>query len=233
MKTTAKIFSLLSIAAAGLLLGGNVSAAGSSTTITIDNASALIQQIQQKINDLASQLQRTQDQSAAPITIAAAPALPQSQLDYIQSQVDRIAGETARLKIEVGVFTTLRQIQWATAALNAEIARGQQPTAAATPAQQPATAVDDDNRRDIEAKIAKVKQQIAELNQEIQMQKSIETPAVTAAGGDQCVGQNCPVGTSEQKITTETAPLQTTASQPEKKGFWQSVGDFLKKIFTF
>lgn len=235
MQIKVKSLSLLLIAAAGLLLGGNVSAAdNTASSISINDASALIEQLRQKINSLAQQLQSVQNMPEVAVTIVAAPVLTQAELDGIEVQVNRITGEVARLKIEVGVFVTLRQIQEKTALLNAQIEEATGiPSTVVSAAQSQISATPTGNQQGIESQIARLKQQIAELNQEL-VAKQAAGQAVAATDTTQpiCAGGACPVPVETQNNAPVPVTIATTAPSGSN-GFWQSVGDFFKKLFTF
>jgi len=86
--------------------------------------------------------------------------------------------------------------------------------------------------QDVEGQIAAIKQQIKDLTAEYEVQKTAEeqqvTPETESVPEVQCEGGVCSaninIGTTEETATTETAT---------NKGFWQSVSDFLKNLFTF
>jgi len=162
MQTKAKTFSLLLIAAMGLLLGGNVSAAGNPSSVSINDASVLIRQIQQKVNDLAIQLQSARIQPLATAPVPVSHTLTQSQLDYIKSQTDIIAAETARLRIEVQVFVILRDIRQKTADLDYQITNQQKYAGTDIRVETQSKASNIGNGT-VEAQIAKIKQQINEI----------------------------------------------------------------------
>ena len=158
----------------GLLLGGNVLADGVSlpTTDTQD-ISAQIEQIRQKIADLTAQAQQqTTGQPAATITKK---PLTQQELVTIESEVNRITKEVARLRIEVQIFVTLREIQHKTELLKSQIAAaptlGGAVATASKPPVQTASILTEQQRQEIETQIAKIKQQIAETTQELEVIK--------------------------------------------------------------
>jgi chromosome segregation ATPase len=237
MQSKMKLSVLASAMLAGLLLGGNVLADGLPTqTQSSKNEiiAAQIEQIKQQINNLSAQAQAQKNgQTVAPEKTELTP----EKLAQIETEVNRIAKETARLKIEVAVFVTLREIKTKTAQLQAQIAAGQ--TAAPKQTQTAAMTADEQNRAQIEAQIAKIKQQIAELTQEMQTQKTAGQDSIAStADSSECEGESCSLTPSAdnatQKITINPATDKPAAQKPaETKSFWQSVGDFFGKIFAF
>lgn len=232
MQTKAKTFSLLLIAAMGLLLGGNVSAAGNPSSVSIDDASVLIRQIQQKVNDLAIQLQGAQIQPLAPAPASVSHTLTQSQLDYIKSRTDIIAAETARLRIEVEVFVILRDIRQKTADLDYQIENKQKYAGTESWVETQSKISNIDNGT-VEAQIAKIKQQINELNQELAVKQAADQTVTANSESVQAnyEGKSSLEDSNGQSVST--APAVKKAQEPAKKGFWQSIGDFFKNLFTF
>ena len=234
------VYSFL-LAIGGLLLGGNVFADGvQSSAVGANNVAAQIEQISQKINELTAQINAQKSQVAPNLPVR--PQLSQEKLDYIESEVKRIAKETARLKIEIEIFVTLREIEAKTAALSKQItpaaAQSILPPAYAAPQSVAPISADEQKRTEVEAQIAKIKQQIGELTQEMENQKAIESGIATAAqdyaDGANEVDQEAleSEGAVENAAPIVIQPAENKTETP-KKGFWASVGDFLKKIFTF
>lgn len=239
MQNKIKILLLMAISGAGLLLGGNTLADGMpSRASDTQNLSAQIDQIRQKISDLSAQM--PQNQVGQSGTAANQVQLTAEKLNYIQSEIARIANETARLKIEVGIFATLREINRKTAQLSLQMGTATKTAPIAISSQPAATSISEQKKQEIEAQIAKIKVQIGELNQELQAQKNIELNAMTQTASDQCeLGGTCSINSSDSESAAQTSAAsqsvssQTSSTANENKGFWQSVGDFLKKIFTF
>jgi len=228
----AKLFSLLLIAITGLLLGGNASADGASMSVPArQDVSAQIKQIQQQISQLTIQMQSLKAGAVAvkPIPVV----LTQEKLDYIQAEITRIAKEAARIKIEVGILVTLREIKQKTDALALLTASSGLVSA---PAKSSASSmpISESKKREIEDKIAIVRQQISELTQELQ-KKTAGSQAQPGAVNDtaNCSGGNCAVPTAQGQSVAPAASSGAQASPVEQKGFWQSIGDFFKKLFTF
>ncbi|MFA6376367.1 MAG: hypothetical protein WCX69_03130 [Candidatus Paceibacterota bacterium] len=238
MKT--KLYSALLIAITGLLLGGNASADGAQLPASAtQNTGAQIQQIRERIGQLTDQMQSRRAELSAPV------ALSQEKLNFIQAQVNVIAKKVERIKIEVSIFVTLRQIREKTAALALVIspstvaatpvparvnATVKTPVSTATPTAESMTAAKNDKRA-IEEQIAKVKQQIADLTQQLQKKTAANTAAISEAG--KCSGSNCAVSSSQTQTGASVAAPVAKTNPVQNKGFWQSVGDFFKKIFTF
>lgn len=239
MKIKTKVVSLLLASIVGLLLGGNVFADGvSAQSASFEQVSAQIEQVRQKINQLSAELKAKQTAAPAPVS------LTPEKLNYIEGEIKRIAKETERLEVEVAAFVALREIERKIAQISAEIAAisplaGQSTIAAAPPAAMPtapapATA---QTNEEIEAQIARIKQQINELTQEMTVQAAAEAGSNDAAGnGNDLEDQIETNGGGEeaaQEITILPNGEKAETAKTEQKGFWQSVGDFLKKIFTF
>ena len=243
MKT--KLYSALLIAITGLLLGGNVNADGAQMSASAtQDVTSQIQQIRQRISLLTAQMQSRREEPAA---VFAKVALSQEKLNYIQSQVDAVAKKVERLKVEVGVLVTLRQIKERAAALASAIAPTTKEKAASlipvpvkdgtkgsasagTSASETATATKVDKKA-IEEQIVKVKQQITDLTQQLQG-KTAANDAVTSSTG-KCSGSSCSVSPSQTQAIASASVSATKSVPAQKKGFWQSVSDFFKKIFTF
>ncbi len=234
-----KIASLLPIVAVGLLLGGNACADGTATELPqAQTAAAQIEQIEQKIAELTAQIET--QQAPAPVMGFIFYDLTQADLDRVGTEVSRIAGEVARVKIEVEIFAVLREIKVKTAAIAAQIPSGAKISTPSVfePVQTPAKPLAADSaNQEIENKIAVIKQQIDELTQELKIQKIIEQgqPEAQAEEGGNLIIEE--VQDLEQETQTpiviESAPKTEKTTPSGEGGFWQSVGDFLKKIFTF
>jgi hypothetical protein len=209
-----------------------VSAAGNPSSVSINDASVLIRQIQQKVNDLAIQLQSARIQPLATAPVPVSHTLTQSQLDYIKSQTDIIAAETARLRIEVQVFVILRDIRQKTADLDYQITNQQKYAGTDIRVETQSKASNIGNGT-VEAQIAKIKQQINELNQELAAKQAADQTATANLGSVQTnyEGQSSLEDSNGQSVST--APAANKAQEPAKKGFWQSIGDFFKNLFTF
>jgi len=229
---------LLTAVAIGLLLGGNVRAeVVQATNVGSMAISQQVEQIKQRIVELSADMQRASQQT----TVTVSAELTQEKLNYIQSEVTRIAKETARIKVEVEVFVAIRQIQQRLRVLSVQVAQyvaeQQSRVAQVQPGASGKGSVS--SATEVEAKIAQIRQQITELTQELEAkkaggQKVTQAPSDTGVQeSKQCSGGSClvtPTGTqSEPKIVS--TPVTTTKT--ESKGFWQSIGDFIKKLFTF
>lgn len=235
MKIKTRIALVLPVIATGLLLGGIAQAGGTVAPASASqNVTAQIEQIKQKIADLTAQIQNRQIQT--PVSKIVFRNLTQAELDRIESEITRITQRTARIKLEVEVFVVLREIEAKTAALAAQVASPYAGTAGqvSVPVQSPTTnQVTSGDTREIEEKIAKIKQQIAELTQELQIQQSVEQAAQIAGEETEKLSEEPAEEEQESQmpIVIESAPA--ASAQSEKTGFWQSVGDFLKKLFAF
>jgi DNA repair exonuclease SbcCD ATPase subunit len=171
-------------------------------------------------------------------------SLSQAQLDAIEAQVKSVRAKYEALKVQVQVFVAVRDIQQKINALTSQMpaasaAAAPAPTIGAPAGQaqaEAATTTALTNRQEIEAKIAATKQQIAELTQELQTMKGAGQP--TGAVVSQPTAGTGAVSEQKEtttKIETPSKPVQTQTSQPQTqpKGFWQSIADFFKKLFTF
>jgi outer membrane murein-binding lipoprotein Lpp len=241
MQNKIKIVSFALLAAIGLLLGGNVSADGaSSQTANFDAISAQIELVRQKIDQLSAELKNKQTSVSAP---APAAELTQEKLDYIEGEIRRVARETERLKIEVAIFVTLKEVERKTAILAAQIASGApilrqsiaatapQTSAAASIAAAPAA----QTREKIEAQVADIKQKIDELTQEMQISTETKT-SPTAPAAEVLEGvedKNGEDSSNSKTITISPSGEKTQTNQEKPRGFWESAADFLKKLFTF
>ena len=240
MQIKIKIVSLLPVLVAGLLLGGNVSADGGQAQIaSFENVSAQIEQIRQKINEFSAELRQNQQIANVPVVKA---EITQEKLSYIESEIKRITGESERIRIEVEIFLTLREIQRKTSAIAAQIADGYSaPLTVFTPPvikNLPiAQTAEKAREEEIEAQIVKIKQQINELTQEMGIQAAVEKNQLTPNGVGSSDQENAvaPDDSSDgaKEITIIPAQEKTGTAESEQKGFWQSVGDFFKNIFTF
>jgi len=240
MQMKTKLYSALLIAITGLLLGGNVSADGAQLSATASqNTGAQIQQIRERINQLTAQMQSRRAEPKAPV------ALSQEKINFIQAQVNVIAKKVELLKLEVSIFVTIRQIKEKTAALALAIVPAnavpvqvtpriktitKTPVAAATSTAETVVAGKVD-RKAIEEQIAKVKQQIADLTRQLESKTAANGSSVGAT--EKCSGSNCAVSSPQTQAGTAVAAPTVKTTPAQNKGFWQSVGDFFKKIFTF
>lgn len=242
MQHKIKIVSLTLFSAIGLLLGGNVFADGGGVpqAVNFDAVSAQIELVAQKINQLSSELKSKQISVIAPAPVLAS-ELTQEKLNYIESEVGRIAKKTERLKIEVAIFVTLREIERKTAQIAAQIASGapiSQPIAAAAqPADVSATAASGtQTREEIEAQIAKIRQQISELTQEMDVRTSAsvsQSAPISGVSNGAVEDEDGDDSGDMSAITIAPAEEKARETQPKSKSFWESAGDFLKKLFTF
>lgn len=243
MQHKIKIVSLTLFSAIGLLLGGNVFADGGGVpqAVNFDAVSAQIELVAQKINQLSSELKSKQIPVIAPAPVSAL-ELTQEKLNYIESEVGRIANETERLKIEVAIFVTLREIERKTAQIAAQIVSGvpvSQPIAAAAaqPADVSATAASGaQTREEVEAQIAKIRQQISELTQEMAARTSAsvsQSAPVSGVSNGAVEDEDNDDSGDMSAITIAPAEEEARETQTKSKSFWESVGDFLKKLFTF
>jgi len=241
MRIKTKIVSLVAATFAGLLLGGNAFAGGAEQNVDYQTISAQIQEVQKKILQLMMETQS--GKKAVP---AVKMELTPEKLDNIEKEVARIAKETERLKIEVAVYLTLKDIQQKTAALAEQIAAGlnvpasmiaapSAPIVAALPADLPTSKPQ--ANEEIEAQIAIVRRQIDELTEEMLAQtaaeKEVPTEERTVAGtkDEDAKGD---VSISEEKDASLTVEKNGSKDSAETKGgLWQAVGDFFKKLFAF
>lgn len=233
MKTKIKIVSLILASIAGLLLGGNIFAdGGAAQSASFEQVSAQIEQVRQKIDQLTAELKAKQTAS-----IATPAALTQEQLNHIENEIKKIAKETEQLKVEVSVFIALREIERKAAQITAQITAGSPLAAQPVIAMSAPVAATVRTSEEIEAQVAKIKQQINELTQEMTVQAAAEADSNDAAGnGNDLEDQIETNGGGEeaaQEITILPNGEKTETAKTEQKGFWQSVGDFFKKIFTF
>jgi outer membrane murein-binding lipoprotein Lpp len=241
MQNKIKIVSLTLFATIGLLLGGNVFAdGGPSQTANFDAISAQIELVRQKIDQLSAELKNKQTSVSAP---APAAELTQEKLDYIEGEIRRVARETERLKIEVAIFVTLKEVERKTAMLAAQIASGtpvlRQSIAATAPrisvGASVAAAPAVQTREEIEAQVADIKQKINELTQEMQARTETETspsaPAAEVLEGME--DENGGDSSNSKTITISPSGEKTQTNQEKPRSFWESAGDFLKKLFTF
>jgi hypothetical protein len=234
----------IATAIAGLLLGGNVLADGSQT-ISNAQAQATIQQLRARVQILTQQVQAQKALQAAPIV---KPNLTPEQIASIQTQIIVIGQKITQLKIEVQKFVQIQQIKQKIAALRqiqidtikTQIARLNAQIKAKQTTGQPAPIIvggvqavpvasgsdsSKSDKKEIEAQIAKVKEQISQITQEMETQKTLEEANENQSqsvnqNDNKCEGQSCSSNTQ-------------SSQQPAQKGFWQSVGDFLRKIFSF
>jgi|GEM_PF-826944 hypothetical protein len=261
----------VTIAAAGLLLGGNVWADGTQAVqiqaANSQDVSARIEQIREKIAVLTAEIKTNQSQPVASqdtatriaeirakiavltaeiksnqgqTVVAAKPVLTQVQLDQVEVQVKNIAAETARIKQQVAILAQIRAIDQKIAAIKLQIAAlnaGKSTVVAIVPAAgntSPVAAATAEEQK--EARIAKIKQQISELTQEMKVQKNLESQnAAIATTSETCKGDSCAVSSTTEsgQAQIEISPKTTETATPAKKGFWESVGDFFRKVFTF
>lgn len=237
-----KNFRLFSIAVAvmvaGLLLGGNVQAkeVQSATTLATTGQTILqqITEVQQKISSLNDEIAKSK---ISQIVVVSKPALTQDQLDRIETEVSGITKEVARIKIQVEIYVAVRETQQKIAKIEAQIAAlnaGKIAVSTITAADTKTTSGTQAMSKD--AQIAKIKQQINELNQELQAKRAEEAssqPMATVSGT--CgQGQVCGSSTSSgSQNGVQVAQRQSENGKREPVGFWQSIGNFLRKIFTF
>lgn len=233
MKTKIKIVSLILASIVGLLLGGNIFAdGGAAQSASFEQVSAQIEQVRQKVDQLTAELKAKQ---TAPI--AAPAALTQEQLNHIENEIKRIAKETERLKVEVSVFIALREIERKAAQITAQITAGSPLAAQPVIAMSAPVAATARTNEEIEAQVAKIKQQINELTQEMEQKIAAEQFATAPQISPQASGVQDEIidedESKSQEITILPADEKTGNEKEEQKGFWSSVGDFFKKIFTF
>ncbi len=239
----ATIYSLaVMIAAAGLLLGGNVRADGATVTTATQDVSSQIDVIRQKVAALSAEVKAAEAQTAtAPaVTVPTASALTQAQLDAIAVRVAQIRARTEEIKVQVRILLEINAINLKIAAIKAQIAAmaGGTVQIEASPVvgqATPATTTVDAAKA---AKIAQIKQQIAELTQEYRTQKNIEDQKqIAAASSTACQGDSCPASSSNsdsnQPVTIQVSPKTPEASENQNQGFWESIGNFFRKVFTF
>ncbi|MCU0653397.1 MAG: hypothetical protein MUD10_04015 [Candidatus Pacebacteria bacterium] len=242
--------------AVGLLLGGSVLADSATTTTgadaaaianassadavvstaTTDNNStqAQLDAIKVRIQALTAQVQSRQQ---TPVVVTPRAVLTQAQLDQIQIRVTEIAQQTARIKAQVQILVRIRTIEARIAAIRMQLATmqaGGTVTATTPAAPVAATPASELTKEQKEARIAQIRQQIGELNQEMLAKRAAEqaaTPATQApCEGDSCSGASEP---PQAPVTIEVSPKPETTAQASNPGFWQSVGNFFRKLFTF
>jgi len=214
-------------------------------TITTQDASVQIAQIRQKIAELTAQVNASQKQGFVTVV---KPVLTQAQLDKIDAEIKRIANETARIQNEVRILLEIRAVEQKISDIKAQIAAlgGAKSTVSTMVPSVPQISVPATSNQaatttaEVEkaVQIAKIKQQISELTQEYETQKNLEAQnQKVATVTEECAGGSCEVTTTPENIQPQSqivvSPKTTEASKPETKGFWESVGDFFRKVFTF
>lgn len=229
------------VAAIGLLLGGNVSADGVTAVQTqkISDQEALmrIQQIREKISVLAQAVKNSQGQT---ITTSKTP-LTQAELDIIQAKINLISAKIAKIKKDAEILAKIREIRQKISVIKTQVAAMNAQKAgslANVAAVAGATAEKNQPADSKEARIAQIKQQIYELKQEMEVQKALEAqnsqaPTVKVEG---CAGQECAAPEVENsQVPITISPKTTDAAENKSQGgsFWDLIGNFLRKIFTF
>jgi hypothetical protein len=138
---------------------------------------------------------------------------------------------------------TLKEVERKTAMLAAQIASGtpvlRQSIAATAPrisvGASVAAAPAVQTREEIEAQVADIKQKINELTQEMQARTETETspsaPAAEVLEGME--DENGGDSSNSKTITISPSGEKTQTNQEKPRSFWESAGDFLKKLFTF
>ncbi len=241
----------------GLLLGGNVIADGASVTSTgADTVSQTeqVEALQTQAKQLSEQVQAyLADQAAKNVEPAVQvkpvekKTLSQDELDRIETQVQEIAAKTEVIKTEVAQIVLMRQISSKIAYLQEEVnamkmaeAAGAVSEAAANNEAAGAAAESGETlaetatagNSDVESQIAAIKDKIKDLTAQYEQQKAAEnagdvqeiTPEVQCEGG--VCSASVDIKPAETAATTE-------ANNDSNTGFWQSVGNFFKNIFTF
>lgn len=241
----ATIYSLaVMITAAGLLLGGNVRADGSASVGASQDISSQINVIRQKIATLNAEIQRSKAQTTAPVSVKVqtAPVLTQAQLNAIAVKVAQIKARTEEIKAQVRILLEIRAINLKIAAIKSQIAAmtGANAPAVTATAQVTSVAQSGGNQAEIDrqAKIAQIKQQIAELSQEYKAQNNLEGQVQpTASDSDACQGDSCQASSSNsdngQPVTIQVSPNSAESKENQNQGFWESIGNFFRKVFTF
>ncbi len=174
--------------------------------------------------------------------------LSQDELDAIYTQVKEIAAKTEVIKIEVEKFVMVRQITEKIAYLQGEVDKMRRDEAALAMETENETQTADESEAeaveteiaetetapqgDVDAQIASIKAQIKDLTSQYEAQKAAEE-AQSATEEISPTEIECENGVCTAKVNITPAGEEAESDKESKIGFWQSVSDFLKKIFTF
>lgn len=259
MNTYVKWISVLAfVITGGLLLGGNVIADGEEETLIEADTVSQTDQIQALEAQAQLLTEQVQEYIAAQTTATAQTAqetetteqkeLSQDELDAIYTQVKEIAAKTEVIKIEVEKFVMVRQITEKIAYLQGEVDKMRRDEAALAMETENETQTADESEAeaveaeiaetetapqgDVDAQIASIKAQIKDLTSQYEAQKAAEE-AQSATEEISPTEIECENGVCTAKVNITPAGEEAESDKESKIGFWQSVSDFLKKIFTF
>ena len=235
----------------------------STTGADIVSQSAQVEALQAQAQQLTKQVEAYlagQATTTAEVVEETKPAerkeLSQAELDDIEAQVKVIAAKTEVIKTEVAKIVLIRQISAKIAYLQGEVnalkvAEAKQPeaesatnsvtkTLAAEAAATSTVGVEkaegseiaSEQNSAVDAQIAAIKAKIKELTAEYEKQKKAEelAGAKEATPEIQCEGGVC---SATVNIKPSDTVAETKSGNAEKNGFWQSVGNFIKNLFTF
>lgn len=249
----------LCVAIGGLLLGGNSHIAfadgSASSTLNTTYAPQSTSQAEATIASLRQKIIQLQQQIAARNATTTV-ALTAEQLSQIQEKIRQITVQKNQLAINIADYVASRnpvsnrqtQLNAIGAALTqlSDKVRLIAIQVAANKGLVTTPAVQGTSTEAISAKIAEIKNKIALLTQQAATMAAGGTSAATQPAGTvtapetgtstsceatgTCSAVSSATGT-EPSLTAE--PVTIVKEEPAKKGFFQSIWDFIKKLFTF
>lgn len=248
-KLNNKLMFAVCLAVAGILFGGNANivladTTTSGTTDTVINAEQTedtIAAIQAKINALKAQIAARQvSQTVFVAPSAATIAQVSAKIKVIKVQADQISIKVAafvqaRQAVAVNVNisairATLNNISIQISAIAVKAAKLlniQTVPAATTP-----TTANTVDIAQIKAQIAGIKAKIADLSE-----KAAQSAATGSIEVETIPAENCDAnGVCQTNISASTSSdglINVIKEEPAKKSFWQTIWDFIKKLFTF
>lgn len=257
MKTIIKLSLLiLLVIGGGLLLGGKAiaesnQAAANDTSAT--STTAVLMPYEEQAESLTAQVKiYLASQQTAKGKQEGKPDLSEDQLNIISGQIKEIAIKAAALKEEVDRFVAIRTVSQQIAGLKLEVdelklakeagqlqevipAGNNENTDSAVAVEiAPETSQDQipQENEDTKAQIVSIKQQIKDLTAEYEIQKAAEE-AQNKGQAEDFQEVECKNGVCSANIEVKAADSGNQAENVAPKGFWQSVSDFLKNLFTF